>query len=115
MTLFEPATDHRFQPVAPGVEFCRLREHENDGLTVLVRMQAGAHARLHEHAGGEETYLVSGKLRVGEHLLEPGDYLWTPPGVAHDGFAEEECLFFVVLPGGLQLVRDAAENGPDPA
>ncbi|MEZ4373147.1 MAG: cupin domain-containing protein [Polyangiaceae bacterium] len=108
MILFEPANTHQFQAVAPGVEFCHLRRHADAGLTLLVRMQQGAHARLHEHAGGEETYLISGKLRVGAHLLQPGDYLWTPPGVAHDGFAEEQSLFFVVLPGGIQVVSSAS-------
>ncbi len=70
---------------------------------MFVRMAAGAYAPLHGHAGGEETYLISGKLRVGEDCLVAGDYLWTPPGVTHDGHAEEETLFFVVLPGGLQV------------
>jgi quercetin dioxygenase-like cupin family protein len=71
--------------------------------TVLVRMAKGADAQLHNHPGGEETYMVSGKLRVGDHLLGAGDYLWTPPGVAHDGHAEEDAVFFVVLPAGLRV------------
>lgn len=90
--------------VAPGVEFSILRTHEQSGgQTLLVRMAAGAHAPVHNHPGGEETYLVSGKLRVGEHELSPGDYLWTPPNVAHDGHSDEETVFFVVLPAGLRL------------
>lgn len=70
---------------------------------MFVRMAAGARAPLHGHAGGEETYLVSGCLRVGEHVLRAGDYLWTPPDVEHEGYAEEDTTFFVVLPAGLQF------------
>lgn len=70
---------------------------------MFVRMAAGAQAPLHAHEGGEETYLISGVLQVGEHELRAGDYLWTPPGVEHDGHAPEGALFFVVLPKGFQL------------
>ena len=64
---------------------------------------------LHDHPGGEETYLISGKLKVGEHCLVAGDYLWTPPGVAHDGYAEEDTELFLVLPAGIQVA--AAPGG----
>lgn len=104
MTIFQPNQSNAWKTVAPGVEFSVLRTHDQPGgQTLLVRMAAGAHAPLHNHPGGEETYLVSGKLRVGEHELTPGDYLWTPPNVAHDGHADGETVFFVVLPGGLHL------------
>jgi len=101
-----------FKTVAPGVHLRVLRRHGdepgdvgNPGITVLIRMDKGAHARHHGHPAGEETYLISGKLRVGSRILLPGDYLWTAAGESHDGFAEEESLFFVVLPGGLDVER----------
>ncbi|WP_438025413.1 cupin domain-containing protein [Sorangium sp. So ce233] len=105
-TTFRPQQDQPFETVAPGVQFSFLRRHGGGpGLTVLVRMEKGARARPHNHPGGEETYLVSGKLRVGERVLSPGDYLWTAPGESHDGYAEEESVFFVVLPGGLDVTE----------
>ncbi|WP_437589588.1 cupin domain-containing protein [Sorangium sp. So ce1000] len=103
-TTFRPQQDQSFETVAPGIQFSFLRRHDgSNGLTVLVRMEKGAHARRHDHPGGEETYLVSGRLRIGERVLSPGDYLWTAPGESHDGYAEEESVFFVVLPCGLEL------------
>lgn len=107
-TTFRPHAAQPYATVAPGVEFCFLRRHReagagDPGLTLLIRMAKGSHARHHGHPGGEEVYLVSGKLRIGSQLLAPGDYLWTAPGEGHDGFAEEESVFFVVLPGGLDL------------
>jgi quercetin dioxygenase-like cupin family protein len=109
MTIFHSHQERSWRQISPGVEFCYLREHggpvgHRGGMTILVRMARGADAQLHVHPGGEETYMVSGKLRVGEHHLVAGDYLWTPPGAAHDGHAEEESFFFVVAPGGLKAM-----------
>lgn len=110
MITFHPHTERSWREVAPGVGFCNLRahcganEHEH-GTALLVRIAKGADANMHHHPGGEDTFILSGKLRIGEHHLVAGDYLWTPPGVAHEGHAEEEAVFFVVLPAGLQLQR----------
>jgi quercetin dioxygenase-like cupin family protein len=81
-------------------------------MTFLLRMAKGARAPLHHHPGGEETFMISGKLRI-EHrvdaagatladaIVAPGTYLFAPPGETHDGLALEDCLFFVVAAGGV--------------
>ena len=104
MTTLPPVSE--FRSVAPGVELCMLRQHPDRGATFLIRMAAGAHAPLHDHPGGEETYLISGKLRIGTRDLVAGDYHYAPPGEIHDGYAEEAAVFFVVAPGGLVPVAD---------
>lgn len=104
MTTFVSHRDRAWHQISPGVETCHLRSHDNHGLTLLFRMAAGADAPLHHHPGGEETYIVSGKLRIGDHQLTAGDYIWTPPGVSHDAHADEESVFFVVVPSGLRVV-----------
>lgn len=108
MIIHRKSESLRWQSMGPGLEVADLRSAEDGTSTMFVRMAAGSHAPWHDHAGGEETYLISGSLRVGEHQLGPGDYLWTPPGAPHDGHASEDTLFFVVLPRGLQLVDAAA-------
>ncbi|HWL86498.1 MAG TPA: cupin domain-containing protein [Polyangiaceae bacterium] len=110
-TTYRSHLERPFKAIAPGVHVSVLRGHGDSddtntlgaGTTALFRMEKGAAAPHHDHPGGEETYLVSGKLRVGQRVLLPGDYLWTAPGESHDGFAEEESVFFVVLPAGLRL------------
>ncbi|WP_394824757.1 cupin domain-containing protein [Pendulispora albinea] len=111
-TTFRSHREQTFKTFSPGVHVCVLRRHGaasgeertiEAGMTLLFRMDEGARAPHHEHPGGEETYLVSGKLRVGERVLLPGDYLWTAPGEAHDALAEEDSVFFVVLPDGLRF------------
>ena len=90
-----------FKTVAPGVDLSVLRSDELGSLTFLVRIAKGARAPHHDHPGGEETYVVSGKLRIGGRRLVAGDYHYTPPGEQHDGQADEDTLLFVVAPRGI--------------
>lgn len=102
-----------FKQRSAGVELSILRVHAQGGLTFLVRMARGSRAQRHGHPGGEETYMLSGRVRF-EHRLDvegqpqpdvelaPGDYVFAPPGEVHDGYAEEDALFLVVTPGGLE-------------
>jgi quercetin dioxygenase-like cupin family protein len=110
--IHQTAGEQSFQTVAPGVEIAFLRRHPGTGSSFLVRMAKGATAPLHDHPGGEETYLVSGKLRIEKRTdatgapvpdahLDAGDFLFAPPGEMHEGYAEEAALFFVMAPGGL--------------
>lgn len=97
---------------SPGVELSVLRAHPDGGLTFLIRMQKGARAERHGHPGGEETYILSGKLRIDRRvsaegeprpdlLLAAGEYAFAPPGELHEGFVEEDTTFLVFAPGGI--------------
>jgi quercetin dioxygenase-like cupin family protein len=101
-----------FRKIAPGVELSLLRLHEEGGMTFLIRMVKGARAPLHDHPGGEETYMLSGRLRIenrtslggtgeADVTLEQGQYAFVPPGETHDGLALEDCVFLVVARGGV--------------
>jgi quercetin dioxygenase-like cupin family protein len=107
--------EHEFQTISEGVAMRVLRRHPDKGTTFLIRMQKGARAMLHDHPGGEETYMLEGRLRiqgrtdaarapVPDVVLSPGEYVFCPPGEIHEGVAEEEALFFVVAPGGVVRV-----------
>jgi len=98
---------------SPGVEISVLRIHPDGGRTFLVRMQKGARAERHGHPGGEETYILSGRLRIDHRVdaaaqpqpdvvLAAGEHAFVPAGEIHEGIAEEaETTFFVVAPGGI--------------
>jgi quercetin dioxygenase-like cupin family protein len=101
-----------FAPIAEGVELSLLRKHDGAGATFLIRMARGARAPRHDHAGGEETYVLRGRLRIcgrvdaaqnpaPDLVLAAGEYGFAPPGETHEGVAEEEALFLVVAPGGV--------------
>ena len=97
-----------------GVEICVLRTHTDGGLTFLVRMEKGGRAERHGHPGGEETYVLSGKLRIDRRIgaddrarpdvvLAAGDHVFVPLGELHEGYAEEDTTFLVFAPGGIAV------------
>src|SRR5690606_32440789 len=48
-----------------------------------------------------------------EHVLEPGDMLYLPPGWAHDGIAEGECMTYSIgfrSPNGAQLAHEVLQR-----
>jgi quercetin dioxygenase-like cupin family protein len=101
-----------FRTISTGVEMKILRKHNDQGMTFLIRMEKGAHALRHDHPGGEETFLLEGRLRITNRIaleghelpdatLGVGEYFFSPPGEQHDGVAEEAALFLVIAPGGV--------------
>jgi len=90
----------------PGVAFKVLRAGADKGAgTFLIRMEPGAEYPAHVHPGGEEVWVVEGRMRVGGDDLAAGDYLFTPPGGSHDAGTAEGCLFLVVLPEPIRRLR----------
>jgi quercetin dioxygenase-like cupin family protein len=79
-----------------GVERAVLWEVEGGGRTSLIRVAKGATIEMHGHLGKEEVYMVSGRIRVGEHELSAGDYHHTSLGERHDLEAFEDSMFFAV-------------------
>ena len=53
-----------------------------------------------------------------EYVLEPGDMLYLPPGYAHDGIAEGECMTYSVgfrIPNRAELARELLQRMADDA
>ena len=88
-----------------GVEICVLHQNETNGGSALLRFRAGARFPKHNHPGGEEVYIVSGKVTIGDQLLQAGDYLWTDANQVHDAKAIEETVFFVSSPRGIEILE----------
>lgn len=80
-----------------GIAYAVLREAEG-GATIFVRMAKGTHGGEHMHPGGEELYVISGEVTVGDRRLSGGDYLYTPPGASHAVDAHADSLLFVSVP-----------------
>ena len=75
-----------------------LRVHDGGGVTVEVELASGSQGAAHEHPGGEELVVMSGRLVVDDVELAPGDYLYTPPGRSHAARAVTDTRFVLVLP-----------------
>jgi len=112
MTTTTSSSTRVFVPRSPGVELCLLRQHPDRGLTFVLRMSRGARAERHAHPGGEDTYVLSGRLRIDRRVaadrrplpdvpLGPGDHLFAEPGEVHEGIAEEDTEILVFAPGGI--------------
>lgn len=88
-----------------GIQMCVLRKLEgSSGGSILMKFPAGSRFPTHDHPGGEEIYVLKGKLTIGRVTLSAGDYLWTPPGGVHDAKAEEETLLFVTSSEGIRIL-----------
>jgi anti-sigma factor ChrR (cupin superfamily) len=61
--------------VAPGIE-CKIlaKDHENERVSMLVRLAPGANYPPHDHGGTEELHLLDGELWIDDKKLYPGDY-----------------------------------------
>ena len=65
--------------------------------TSIVRYAAGARFDRHDHAHGEEIFVLEGIFsdEGGDHPI--GTYLRNPPGSSHTPFSRDGCLIFVKL------------------
>jgi anti-sigma factor ChrR (cupin superfamily) len=70
-----------WKEVAPGIS-CKLlaTDSQRDIVSMLVRLEPGAHYPPHTHGGVEELHLLDGELWIEERKLYPGDYNRGEPG-----------------------------------
>jgi 50S ribosomal protein L16 3-hydroxylase len=65
----------------------------------------------------DELRLLAGFEAVEEHVLEPGDILYVPPGIAHDGVAEsDDCMTYSIgfrAPSRSELVSHFCDHVVD--
>ncbi|EJN23656.1 hypothetical protein PMI35_04561 [Pseudomonas sp. GM78] len=83
----------------PGVRFSTVWGENGTG-SDFIAFEAGARFPLHDHEGPEEILMVSGKIRFGDLVMSPGDYLRMGPGEQHDAEALEDSVFFLAHIGG---------------
>lgn len=65
--------------------------------TSIVRYAPGARFNTHQHALGEEIFVLDGTLSDEAGSYGPGTYLKNPPGSDHAPFSEDGCTLFVKL------------------
>jgi quercetin dioxygenase-like cupin family protein len=93
-----PWKDRSWQPTeTPGLTFSVLRQQDG-GASIFLKFEKGVVGANHVHPEGEELLVVSGDITVGGRRLGAGDYLYTPPGAAHEAEAHEETVLFLNLP-----------------
>ena len=72
-------------------------EAERGHATSIVRYEAGARFRTHEHPLGEEILVLDGTFSDEHGDFGPGTYFRNPPGTSHAPFSKNGCTMFVKL------------------
>jgi anti-sigma factor ChrR (cupin superfamily) len=68
-----------------------------DTVTMLVRMEPGSSYPPHRHGGPEECLVVEGDLRVGDVVLQAGDYQCAAGDSTHDvSTTVNGCILLIV-------------------
>lgn len=91
-------------PAGEGLYLAPLHLVGDEAGTAFLRFDQGAISGTHLHPAGEELFVISGRLRVGDHVFEPGDFLYTPPGGIHDAEAHEDTVILISVPEAIQFV-----------
>jgi anti-sigma factor ChrR (cupin superfamily) len=72
----------------------------------LLRMDAGASSRPHEHTGNEEFLVVDGELiDCDGEVFRSGDYVRFQPGSRHSSHTLAGCTLLVILRGNNRALR----------
>lgn len=95
-----PHVQHDWEPLPwPGVSNKVLFMDPVTGFTIeLARTERGATFPEHYHTTMQTLFLVEGRLRTGDGLIEPGTFNVIPAGQVHGPFeAEEDTIQFKVF------------------
>ena len=91
---------------APGVSKKVLHSDDETGeSTLLLKFEPASNYPLHNHPGCEEIFALEGDLRVGNHDLRAGDYLYTPPEGKHAVSSKNGCVVFLRLSKPIEILR----------
>src|SRR5260370_41212393 len=81
----------RWFNVVPGVTVKPLSiDVERDTATILMMFEPGSRVPAHDHAGAEDTFVISGSCRLGERSLLKGDFHHADAGSRHGGIVSDE-------------------------
>ncbi|WP_420327612.1 cupin domain-containing protein [Mameliella sp.] len=96
--------DAVFEEVAPGLSQQLL--HDVPGERVrIVRFAPGTRLGPHAHRGGEEVYVIEGRLQDEYGSYPAGSWIRSPDGSSHTPFSEDGCLLYIKT-GHLPAVAD---------
>ena len=89
----------RWFNVVPGVTVKPLSiDVERDTATILMMFEPGARVPSHDHAGAEDSFVISGSCRIGEAYLLKGDFHHADAGTTHGEIVSDEgCVLLLVV------------------
>lgn len=95
---FSLASEGTWIELSPGVARKDLGgDPTSASRSYLIRLEAGAHVRTHQHADDEHCYVISGDLLVAGRRIVTGDYHRAGAGSVHESLTSEAgCLLLIV-------------------
>ena len=112
-SLFK-AADADWIENSPGLAWMRIlwTGSESGTWACVFRWKKGFVAPPHKHLSASHTYILSGKLKVRDGLLEAGDYVYEPNGVLHGATeALEDTDYLFICNGPLLYFNDNQFTG----
>src|SRR3954447_16108923 len=93
------ADEGRWFEFVPGVTVKPLSvDVERDTATILMMFEPGARVPAHDHAGAEDSFVISGSCRIGESYLLKGDFHHADAGTTHGEIVSDEgCTLLLVV------------------
>jgi len=93
------AGEGRWFKAFPGVTVKPLSiDIERDTATILMMFEPGARVPSHDHAGAEDSFVISGSCRIGESYLLKGDFHHADAGTTHGEIVSDEgCVLLLVV------------------
>jgi putative transcriptional regulator len=93
------AGEGRWFNVVPGITVKPLSiDVERDTATILMMFEPGARLPAHDHAGAEDSFVISGSCRIGESYLLQGDFHHADAGTRHEEIISDEgCVLLLVV------------------
>ena len=82
----------------PGITYKKLHFDNASGLlTILVRMEPGAHYPAHRHSLLEQCLVLEGDLIHDGHVYGPGDFTWAEAGSIDPGLHTERGTLLLII------------------
>jgi anti-sigma factor ChrR (cupin superfamily) len=93
------AGEGRWFDFVPGVTVKTLSvDIERDTATILMMFAPGARVPAHDHAGAEDSFVISGSCRIGDSHLLKGDFHHADAGTTHaEIISDEGCTLLLVV------------------
>ncbi|MEA2325653.1 MAG: hypothetical protein QOE68_612 [Thermoanaerobaculia bacterium] len=93
------ASEGRWFDFVPGVTVKPLSvDAERDTATILMMFEPGARVPAHDHAGAEDSFVISGSCRIGDSYLLKGDFHHADAGTSHAEIVSDEgCVLLLVV------------------
>ena len=99
-SFLKRAASSGWLPLAVPGAFVKLLSFDDSSshAVVLGRLDAGARYPKHTHLHGEDIFMISGDLHLGEEVLHAGDFHHADAGSSHGvNWSEHGCVLMAVL------------------